>query len=104
MVVVRILILFLLHRCSWQDGGGAPVDPANPACYRADKPQNAVNGLKGGTQAWVRGARAGDWRESSVQNRFPGTLWKRVSGVVSVNLLCSVTECHVARVSYVIFA
>ena len=53
---------------------------------------------------WVHGARAGDWRESSVQNRFPGMLWKRVSGVVSVNLLCSVTECHVARVSYVIFA
>ena len=95
---------YLLRRCSWCDGGGAPFDPANPACYRADKPQNVVNGLKGWTQAWVRGARAGDWRESSVQNRFPGTLQKRVTGVVSVNLLCSMTECHVDRVTYAISA
>ena len=98
------LAFHLLRKCGWWYDGGAPFDPASPACDRADKPRNVVTGLIGGPQAWVRGARAGDWWESTVQNRFPCTLQKRDPGVVSVNLLCSMAGHHMERVTYVMSA
>ena len=87
MLVVKVLPLafHLLRNRGWWYDGGAPFDPASPACDRADEPRNAVTGLIGGPQAWVRCARAGVAGVHCLEP-VPCTRRGRDPGLVSVNL------------------